>query len=61
MKNAARPLSPLGYTNLEDRSESTQNYKGYFVSPDGDSCVEVWLGLEAVFFDEAEESVLVHL
>ena len=46
---------------LEGRRNQRSNYKGYFVSPDGDSCVEVWLGLEAVFFDEAKESVLVHL
>ena len=38
-----------------------RNEKGFFVSPDGDSSVQGLLGLEAVLFDEAEESVLVHL
>ena len=46
---------------LGGRRNQRRNYKGYFVSPDGDSWVGVWLGLEAVFFDEAEQSILVHL
>ena len=46
---------------LEGRRNEHRNEKGFFVSPDGDSSVQGLLGLEAVLFDEAEESVLVHL
>ena len=61
MKTAAIPLSPPGYSKLEGRRNEHRNEKGFFVSPDGDSSVQGLLGLEAVLFDEAEESVLVHL
>ncbi len=61
MRNAGLPLSPRGYSKLEGRRNQRRNEKGFFVSPDGDSSVQGLLGLEAVLFDEAEESVLVHL
>lgn len=61
MKNAALPLSPRGYSNWKVVVINTGMRKGFFVSPDGDSSIQGLLGLEAVLFDEAEESVLVHL
>ena len=61
MRNAGLQLWPHGYSKLEGRRNQRRNEKGFFVSPDGDSSVQGLLGLEAVLFDEAEESVLIHL